>query len=187
MGKYKQKIENEVRNGDRSSASSALRKLGGHPGEPSKERLELPSHSQLTAQESAEKLADHFACISMNYEPINMSKFSPNVRAALSSSNFSEVPVLDEYEVFKKVSKAKKPNSSVPGDIPKKILKEFTHELALPLSIILNAILKTFQYPRQWVREYQIPIPKVSQPSSEDDLRNIAKTSLAYAYCKSVY
>jgi len=177
--KYRLKIETEVRNGDRSSAYSALRKLGAHSSEPSKERFELPSHSGMTAQESAEKLADHFSYISMNYEPIKMENFSPKIRTALFAPNSMEVPTLSEYEVFKKVNKAKKPNSAVPGDIPKKILKEFTHELALPFSIIFNAILRTFQYPRQWVREYQVPIPKVTQPNNEDDLRNIAKTSFA--------
>ena len=31
-------------------------------------------------------------------------------------------------------------------------------------------------YPEQWKTEFQIPIPKVYPPESEDDLRNIAKT-----------
>ena len=31
--------------------------------------------------------------------------------------------------------------------------------------------------PRQWVKVYQIPIPKVHPPTCEDDLRNISKTS----------
>ena len=32
-------------------------------------------------------------------------------------------------------------------------------------------------YPRQWVVEYQLAIPKVTPPLSEDDTRNIASTS----------
>ena len=32
-------------------------------------------------------------------------------------------------------------------------------------------------YPQQWKVENQLPIPKVKQPESEDDLRNLAKTA----------
>ena len=46
------------------------------------------------------------------------------------------------------------------------------------VTVIFNAILKTFQYPRQWVIEQQIPPQKVFPASSEDQLRNIAKTNL---------
>ena len=81
--------------------------------------------------------------------------------------------------MYKRLCKAKKPNSAVPGDVPKKILKEFTCELSNPLTVIFNSILRTLDYPRQWVIEYQIPIPKVTPPESLDDLRNIAKTAFA--------
>ena len=38
-------------------------------------------------------------------------------------------------------------------------------------------MIETAEYPRQWVVEYQIAIPKVQPPSSEDETRNIASTS----------
>ena len=60
---------------------------------------------------------------------------------------------------------------------PKKIVQEFCCELSTPVTTIYNSILRTFEYPRQWVREYQIPLLKCYPPSSEDDLRNIAKTA----------
>ena len=73
--------------------------------------------------------------------------------------------------------RAKKPNSVVPGDIPKKIVQEFACELSTPVTVIYNSILRTLQYPRQWVVEQQVPLPKVHPPSCEDELRNISKTS----------
>ena len=97
------------------------------------------------------------------------------MRDALSNPDMSVVPKLQEHEVFKKISKSKKPNSSVPGDLPKRIIKEFSCELATPMTLIYNSILQTLEYPRQWVVEYQIPFPQTSNPSSEDALRNIAK------------
>ena len=89
----------------------------------------------------------------------------------------SVIPRLQEYQVFKRICKSKKPNSSVKGDLPKKMVQEFSCELSTPVSIIFNSILITLQYPRQWVIEHQLPIPKVTSPSSEDELRNLAKTS----------
>ena len=99
------------------------------------------------------------------------------MKEALSQPDLSVVPKLEEYEVLKKICKAKKPNSSVPGDLPKKIVKEFKCELSCPVTIIYTSILRTLQYPRQWVVEYQNPLPKVYPPASEDELRNIAKTA----------
>ena len=179
--KYRNKITDDVRNGDRTSTYSALRKLGARPGEKQLNTFDLPSHVQenLTASQSAELIADHFGAISMDYDPININNFPPSMSEAMSQPDVSVIPKLEEYEVYKKICKSKKPNSTVPGDIPKKIVKEFSCELSLPLTIIYRNILTTFEYPRQWVVEYQIPLPKVNPPSSEDELRNIAKTAFA--------
>ena len=65
----------------------------------------------------------------------------------------------------------------VPGDLPVKIVKEFTPELAKPVTLIYNKITETAEYPRPWVVEYQLAIPKVKPPLAEDDLRNIAGTA----------
>ena len=91
--------------------------------------------------------------------------------------DLDSVPKISEYDVYQKICKSKKPQSIVPGDLPKKVVQEFSVELALPVSLIYNSILKHLEYPRQWVKEYQIPLPKVSPPSTEDDLRNISKTA----------
>ena len=72
---------------------------------------------------------------------------------------------------------SKKPNSIIPWDLPVKLVREFTPELAKPVTSIYNRITQTGEYPRQWVVEYQVCIPKVSPPLSEDDLRNIASTA----------
>ena len=79
--------------------------------------------------------------------------------------------------MYEKLTKSKKPNSQVPGDLPVKLIKEFLPELSKPITQIYNKITQTAQYPRQWVVEYQLAIPKVSPPLTEDDLRNIASTA----------
>ena len=179
--KYKERIIDDVKNGDRSSTYSALRRLGVRPGESESDQFTLPAHAEanLSASQSAALIADHFSKISMDYQPINLSEFPPVMRDAFACANAANIPQLEEHEVYRKMCRAKKPNSAVPGDIPKKIIKEFSCEFSAPLTIIYNSILNTFEYPRQWVVEHQIPIPKVTPPASEDDLRNIAKTAFA--------
>ena len=61
--------------------------------------------------------------------------------------------------------------------MPSAINKEFSVELAKPLHKLLNKIVKSHDWPKQWKIEYVTPIAKIPQPESEDDLRPIALTS----------
>ena len=172
---YKDKIIAEVTEGKRGSSYKALKKLGNSSAE--EENFQIPSHvdSNLTPQQSAEVLADYFSVISQEFDPIDRSKFSPALKQKLLLPS-DGIPTLEEYEIHKKIVSSKKPNSSVPGDLPKKVVNTFSVELARPMEIIFNAITTKAEYPRQWIKEYQTPIPKVHPPSSEDDLRNLSCT-----------
>ena len=174
--KYKDKILQSVIDGDRSSSYKALRKLGVRPGESSSTSFQLPSLNNVSDSVAAEVIADHFASISNEYEALDVEKLPHRVKEVIQQ-NESSSPRLTDYEVYMKLRRAKKPLSTVPGDLPQKILKEFICELTSPITTIYNSILLTCEYPRQWVIEYQVPIPKVVPPTKLDDLRNIAKTS----------
>ena len=50
---------------------------------------------------------------------------------------------LGGWEVYEKLCKSKKPNSLIPGDLPVKLVKEFSPELAKPISVIFNRITET--------------------------------------------
>ena len=147
-GKYKNKVIEEVVNGNRGSTYAALRKLGERPGENNSNSFSLPVFDGLTSLNIAEKLADHFAEISGSYNPLNIDHFNPKLRQALKSPDMSVIPQLQEYEVYKRIQKSKKPNSTVPGDIPAKLIKEFSCEISKPLTILYNKILSIFEYPR---------------------------------------
>ena len=54
--------------------------------------------------------------------------------------------------------------------------KEFSVELAGPLSRIINEISSSANWPTHWKKEYITPISKVANPESEDDLRPISLT-----------
>ena len=85
-------------------------------------------------------------------------------------------PKVTESEVIKGFAKRKQKKSHVPNDIPAKIKKEFREEFSIPVAAIFNQINSCGEYPRQWVREYITPIPKVPHPECEDDLRPISLT-----------
>ena len=131
--------------------------------------------ANLSPSESAEILADYFSAISQEFEPIDVENLTPDLREKLATHS-EDIPILEEYLVYKKIVAAKKPNSSVPGDLPKKVVTTFAVELSEPVTLIYNSITQAGVYPRQWIIEYQTPIPKVYPPTCEDDLRNISGT-----------
>ena len=140
----------------------------------------MPQHLEagLSANQSVEKLADHFSSISQEFEPISPEKFPPWIKEKLHFGASDQTkPYLDEWQIYKGIAAAKKTKSVIPGDLPVKVVKEFSPELAKPISVIFNKITKSGEYPRQWVTEYQLPIPKVNPPMVEDDLRNISGTA----------
>ena len=181
--KYHQKILSQVVEGKRNNAYSALRKLEFGHDQTSQDKgcnFILPSYSEenLTPVQSAERLAEYFSCISQEFEPIQIENFPPWIKDKLLTGKTDQSkPVLEEWQVYEKLRNSKKPNSLIPGDLPVKIVKEFTPELAQPVTQIYNRITETGEYPRQWVVEYQLALPKVKSPLSEDDTRNIASTA----------
>ena len=178
--KYHQKILAEVTEGKRNNSYSALRRLESGENVGKKSTFTLPSHSEdnLSPAQSAEKLADYFSQISQEFEPICPENFPPWIKDKLLAGRTDLTkPVLEDWQVYEKLRTSKKPNSLIPGDLPIKLVKEFTPELAQPVACIYNRITQTAEYPRQWVVEYQLAIPKVYPPLSEDDTRNIASTA----------
>ena len=174
--KYKDRIIAEVLEGKRGSAYKALKRLG--KDSIPDDGFKLPSHAEadLSAEQIAEILADYFSRISQEFAPLDQDKFSPSLKAKLADSAADSPPILQEHQIYKKIVSAKKPNSSVPGDLPKKVVTTFSVELASPLTTIFNSITRTSEYPRQWIIEHQTPIPKHHPPNNEDDLRNISCT-----------
>ena len=178
--KYQEKIISEVSEGKRSSSYAALRKLGVGGKDVGKNIFTLPSHadSDFTPQQSADAFADYFSSISQEFDPVCVDNFPPNIRKVLEDGHSDKSkPVLEEYQVYDKLRTSKKPNSTVLGDLPVKVVKQLSPELAKPVTCIYNKITQSGVYPRQWVVEYQLAIPKVTPPLSEDDTRNIASTS----------
>ena len=158
-----------------------MKKIGAHPGDSTEETtFTLSNHDaqNLTDEQSTEKIANHFSAISQKFPPLSLSLLPKHIKdLVLSPVNPDEVPVLSELDVLLKIIATKKTKSTVPGDLPKKLLVEFPAQLSPPVTNIFNSIIQTGDWARQWKKEYGTEIPKVSPPKDEDDLRIISLTN----------
>ena len=57
--------------------------------------------------------------------------------------------------------KLNKKAATVTGDIPMRLIAEFSVELSFPLAHIINFLLKNGVYPNMWKHESVTPAPKV--------------------------
>ena len=147
-------IELEVTEGKRGSSYFALKKLGFRPGELSRPDFQTPDHvkNKFTPEKSAELLADYFSAVSQEYAPLDTGKLLRTIQSYLSVED-DAAPILSVTDVYRKLMRAKKPNSSVPRDLPKKVVQRYAAKLAVPVSVIYNKITTTSVYPQQWKLE----------------------------------
>ena len=176
--RYLNKNTEALKQTNPGQAYRILKRLGAQPGDcTDSNTFSLPSHvaDNLTNQESAERIAEHFSAISQEYLPLNVNSLPDRVKVKLKAS--CPAPSVTVQETLKKINSAKKPKSGVPGDLPCEITKEFSDELSVPLCRILNNIFQSAMWPEPWKMEYVTPIGKIPQPETEDDLRPISLTN----------
>ena len=179
--KYLEKNVRELMDSKPGRAYSTLKQMGAQPGDDLEDTdFSLIEHLELnlTKKESVERIAEHFSRISQEFPPIKLDKLSQSVCQKLADSINAQVPYISSYQVEKMLVKVKKSKAGIPGDLPGSLIKEFTPELAKPLSIIYNNIIKTGKWPEKWKVEYGLPLKKSPQPYNEDDIRIISLTSV---------
>jgi len=164
------KIVNELKETAPGRWFQVMKKMGGV--DQSAPRLEVEELKGLTDQECAEAVAQAFASVSQEYEPIDMAQLP----AFLPAGRPEE---LNELQVFHQLKSMKKTRSTLPIDIPDKLRKECALDLAEPMTNILNSCLRAGCFPVPWRREWVTPIPKTSphQPKTTKEVRKIASTS----------
>ena len=89
--------------------------------------------------------------------------------------------MISELECYQKIVSTKKPQSGVPGDLPRKLVSEFGPELSVPVTKIFSSVLRsasqgTGKWPSTWKQELGVPLQKTTNPQTEDDLRVISLT-----------
>ena len=115
----------------------------------------------------------------MTVDPLDLEQFHPALRLALEEGkSYKGKPVLSHHQVYTQMKHVTKPKSSVPGDIPRKLIQEFTYEFAKPATRIFNEIIQSAQWPSQWKVEETVVLSKTKTklPQSEEDLCTISKT-----------
>ena len=109
--KYLEKTMKELREAKSGQAFSTLKRLGAPPGDLQDAGFSLPSHEMegLSEQESAERIADHFAHISQEFHPLNVSLLPKHVQEKLQCT--IKPPTVSEFQTYKAILAAKKPKS----------------------------------------------------------------------------
>ena len=125
----------------------------------------------LPSAEQAELIADQFAKISNLYQPLK----SEDIQLPTTEKS-KPVPLFEPHQIYQKLTKMKKKASTVCGDIPWRIILEYSVELSTPLSNIYNSASLDGIWPNIWKYEYVTPVPKVYPPMESNDLRKVSGT-----------
>ena len=86
----------------------------------------------------------------------------------------SSIPHITQVKVENTLKQIKTKVSTVPGDIPAKVLKHIAKHISRPMADILNLCIKNGEWPDIWKEESVTPIPKIHPPKEIDNLRNIS-------------
>ena len=131
----------------------------------------VESLSNLSTSTQAEKIADSFAKVSNEYLPLKSEDIDLN-----QAANVKPFPWITPSKIHQKIQKMKSKTATVIGDIPWKVIKEFSPFLSYPLEDIYNRSVIHGEYANIWKIEIVTPVPKVFPPSTEEELRKISCT-----------
>ena len=176
---YLEKIMLEFEDSNPGKANKLLKRLGAQPGDvPDECNFTLPKHQELglCAEESADRIAQKFADISQEFPPIKITNLPERVQSEITKAENASVPYISRQMVETKIEKAKTTKGGVSGDLPAKLMKEFSTELATPLSTLFRNVAATGKWPERWKLEQGLPLKKKNDPLTEDDLRIISLT-----------
>ena len=126
--------------------------------------------------EVGDKVVEYFTAITDEYDPLDPT-YTP---AALRRKPMTL------WETRQVMKRAKKPNSSVIGDIPPRLMKMFHHELSVPAMHVFNGVFRTGTWPAKWKLETAVIIPKTNNPSTLSECRNISCTAFLSKVLESV-
>ena len=132
--------------------------------------VKVESLSLFSNAECAQKIAEHFSSISNEYSPVDTAQLPCYLPAF-------PPPIIEEYDVYRRLNKLKKTKTTLPVDIPGTLRQECAPHLAAPLTNIYNDCLTLGIYPTLWKQEWVTPAPKITNPRDISDLRKISCTS----------
>ena len=134
-----------------------------------REQLNVESINHMTDVQQVEAIANEFA------KARNVG-FTPLRKEDILIHAFSEcdIPVISVEKVKLHLSQLKTKTSQLDDDIPSRVLKVFSSQIAVPLTNIINTSIKRGEWPDCWKTEYATPIPKEFPIKDINSLRNIS-------------
>ena len=168
--KYYENIVSDLKTSNPSKWYSKYKRMAGQEkANFSENELNVAELEGIYDKLQSEIIADHYAEISNQYDPIKNDDFIEY----LDLSTITPV-IVDPEKVTEIINKMNHKAATVDGDIPVKIIKEFSEELSLPLTHMVNSCLSGGIYPNLWKVENVTPVPKVFPPEKLKDLRKIS-------------
>ena len=129
----------------------------------------------MSEREAGNTAGEYFTKISSEFQPLTQTRTVGETRRPIT-----------EREVEEKLKAAKKPNSSVRGDVLPRLVKKHYPALVKPVTMIFNSIFASNDWPSQWKVETAVVIPKVPNPESLAECRNISCTAFMSKVLESV-
>ena len=166
--KYYEKTVHDLKTSNISQWYSKVKRMGGVKQD-QQDQIFVDELSGLDDIQQAEIIAKHYAKISNEYKHLE----TEDIPQTLYDTSEAP-PRIEAYEIHERIQKMSSKKSTVRNDIPMKIIKEFSVELAEPLEIIFNHGLYHGQYPDIWKFQQITPAPKIYPPKQVSDLRPIS-------------
>ena len=166
--RYYDNIVSDLKTSNPSKWYSKVKRMAGQNVD-NKGNIMVDELIGLSDQDQAEVIADHYSAISNLYDPLDYNDFSDYL-----SNNCTAPPKVQPRKVHSIIKTMNMKAATVKGDIPIKLISEFSVELAFPLAHIINSCLITGIYPNLWKSESVTPAPKVFPPEKLKDLRKIS-------------
>ena len=166
---YYDREVDKIRNASdkRSLAYTALKNINC-PTRPKQWSITDLDHEKQE-EEIVEELATYFNSVTEDHPGIDLSKIEKTYDRPIFE--------LTAEMVENKIKTSKKPNSSVPGDIPPKLLNRLAPVVAPVVCQVFNAVACEMSWPSKWKLEYQTIIPKKPNPTEFAQLRNLSCTN----------
>ena len=111
-----------------------------------------------------------FASVSDDFTPLDYCALPAFLPAP------KQLPVVSVYEVKSKLANIKVSKAAGPDGILNRVLREFSDELAYPVTELFNRSFEAGLFPESWKQSFISPVPKTRPVQSENDLRPISLT-----------
>ena len=127
--------------------------------------------ASINTKQQSEQIVDFYATTRNHFQPIQNSDFSEYIENH-KTADLSNI-LVSQTKIQYVIRKMNKKSSCIPGDLPIKLISEFSEELSSPLSNVINSMFETGIYPHLWKTEVLTPAPKVFPTLTVKQLRPI--------------